>query len=840
MDTGLLGILHHPPGTLSTLLGQTGTVALPIRPSTPVRRAGPGAVSTGTGGAGKQRSAATRIAIARVARRARTKRHGGVLGLVMLMMLLAIVVVTGTAVLTAGSAATALIASLQEGLPDVKTFDQLRFSQPTRVYDRTGTHLLAQFFSEKRTVIKHFSDIPPLVVDATTVVEDRSFWQNQGYDLQSTVFASLADLTGAADRGGASTITQQLVRAVLLPKALLAPGADIYERKAKELIQSAKLTDAFPGEEGKQRIITAYLNQIFYGHNAYGIAAAAQAYFGKKMSELTLGQVALLAGLPQSPSNLDPYRYAKTTKRKGKTRIVVPTCTYGQDLQPTDPNCAVIAPVVRRDFILRALLDGFGRWTKVTKAEVVKAMNEPIVLAGDKPNPYKAPHYVVAVKQRLDQMFRDGEPVETGGYRVTTTLDWTAQRLAEKYVMAGAVLPNLRAKFLTARKALGIRAIDYAWINNLRASSIHNAALVAEDYRTGDILAYVGSADYYDKYHQKSAKFNPQFDVAGLGYRQPGSAWKPMVYTSAFEERVLTPGSVLLDITTPFAPGWRPSDADGFNRGPVLARYALQQSLNIPAIRTMSRLGNKALDQYTAKAGFTVPGGPPGDRQRRPGRRHRHRRGAGHRHGLRLRRLRERRAGDGAPLHPQGQGPVRQVGLLRGRTADQEGLEPSGRMAHGQHPVGQLRPQAEPVLGQELPAPQRARRPAADHGPQDRHHQRRQGRVHLRAPAAADQPEGDSPCRRCLDGQQQPRTRHISPASRSSPRTRRARSGGRSCATTPRAGPWSISSAPGASFGRPSTRSRVASRDRGPGRPSRSGSSRAPSRAAGARSTRLA
>ena len=144
---------------------------------------------------------------------------------------------------------------------------------------------------------------------------------------------------------------------------------------------------------------------------------------------------------------------------------------------------------------------------------------------------------------------------------MTTTLDYDAQRLAEKYVMAGAVLPNLRrSKYLTARRALRIRAADFGWISNLRASSIHNAALVAEDYRTGDVLAYVGSADYYDTYQQKSAKFEPKFDVAGIGYRQPGSAWKPMVYTSAFQERVLTPGSVLLDITTPFAgwPGGRP------------------------------------------------------------------------------------------------------------------------------------------------------------------------------------------------------------------------------------------------------------------------------------------
>jgi penicillin-binding protein 1A len=101
------------------------------------------------------------------------------------------------------------------------------------------------------------------------------------------VFATLADLTKAADRGGASSITQQLVRARLLPKDLFEPGADIYTRKAKEIIQAAKLTAAFPGERGKERIITAYLNQIPYGHNAYGISAAAQVYFGKSMAKLS-------------------------------------------------------------------------------------------------------------------------------------------------------------------------------------------------------------------------------------------------------------------------------------------------------------------------------------------------------------------------------------------------------------------------------------------------------------------------------------------------------------------------------------------------------------------------
>ena len=106
--------------------------------------------------------------------------------------------VTGTAVLTAGGAATALLASLEQGLPDVKTFDKLQFAEPTKVYDRAHKRVLATFFAEERRVVS-FNQIPQLVLDATTAVEDRTFWENQGYDLQSTVFASLANLTGAAD-----------------------------------------------------------------------------------------------------------------------------------------------------------------------------------------------------------------------------------------------------------------------------------------------------------------------------------------------------------------------------------------------------------------------------------------------------------------------------------------------------------------------------------------------------------------------------------------------------------------------------------------------------------------
>src|SRR5205809_999793 len=132
-----------------------------------------------------------------------------------------------------------------------------------------------------------------------------------GFDAPAIAAAAAEGASGTGERG-ASTITQQLVRARLLPLDVTGPGADKYMRKAKEIIQSMRLSDEFPGELGKERIITAYLNEIFYGHGAYGIAAAAQVYFGvSDLAKLTPLQASVLAGLPKSPTTLDPYRYAQ-------------------------------------------------------------------------------------------------------------------------------------------------------------------------------------------------------------------------------------------------------------------------------------------------------------------------------------------------------------------------------------------------------------------------------------------------------------------------------------------------------------------------------------------------
>ncbi|CAN5437824.1 hypothetical protein BH20CHL6_BH20CHL6_13660 [soil metagenome] len=170
-------------------------------------------------------------------------------------MLLGLIAVIATTTVGVAGAVVATVDSLETDLPDVSRFETLDFAEPSVVYDRTGTIELARFESERRQVVT-FPEIPRLVLDATIAVEDETFWENEGYDPRAIAAALRENIQGVSSRG-ASTITQQLVRARLLPPELLAPGADQRIRKAKEIIQAARLTEALPGEEGKQRIITA-------------------------------------------------------------------------------------------------------------------------------------------------------------------------------------------------------------------------------------------------------------------------------------------------------------------------------------------------------------------------------------------------------------------------------------------------------------------------------------------------------------------------------------------------------------------------------------------------------
>jgi membrane peptidoglycan carboxypeptidase len=479
-----------------------------------------------------------------------------------------------------------------QGLPDPKVLlTALAFDQQTTVVDRTGTIELARLGERKRKVVT-FADIPAEAIDATTAIEDKDFWSNPGFDVGGFVSATVDTLNGRP-RGG-STITQQLVRQRLLPPSAFVGSRE--ERKIREIIQSLRLTQAFPGIDGKRQIITAYLNQNFYGNQSYGIAAAAKTYFGKELKDLTLAQDAILAAIPQSPTKFD---LAKNAEQVCTTDVAEGAdCPKTQLVVPSDSEV-----VVRRNYILdRMKTESALSGSRHRVDEYEEAKSEPVVLVAQGGVSWRAPHFVWQVRQQLASVLCPGstadacEKIDTGGYRVTTTLDWKMQTTTEKWIYAAAVATNQK-NTKTILKNLKISPGDQSWLLNLKGKNLHNAAGAVMDYRTGEVLAYVGSGSYTSRGNKR---FQPQFDVLSDGWRQPGSSIKPLNYAIGIDDQKMTAATMFMDVTTNFGGKFIPTQADHLERGPVRLRSALQFSLNIPSIKAGLMNG---LDHFFQRSG---------------------------------------------------------------------------------------------------------------------------------------------------------------------------------------------------------------------------------------------
>jgi membrane peptidoglycan carboxypeptidase len=466
------------------------------------------------------------------------------------------------------------------GLPPATDLETIGFSEESVIYARDRETILARFSDggERREVIE-WTDVPPILADAVTAVEDRTFWTNTGVDPLGFASAAIDTLTG--DPRGASTITQQLVRQRLLPEAVMQDPSRLIERKIKEMIQAIRVTDAYRGQEGKRDILTAYLNQNFYGNNSYGVKAAAFSYFGvRDLDDLTIAQAATLAAIPQAPSTYDLVRNAVEDE---DGNLVVP---------------ADSAIVQRRNLVLQLLADDPSRRVlsgdTYDRERFLSAMEEPLVLEVKGIPAWKAPHFVWYVRDELAEKLCGDEVVtcdqlEAGGFRIVTTLDWRIQQSAEKWVQAAALVPHRPNPQAAARQL----DVPYAaWMANLRDQNVWNAALSAIDYQTGEIIAHVGSANYYER-RRVSRKMQPQFDVLADGWRQPGSAFKPFTYATGIDERSLTASTMLMDVTTNFGGGYAPTDFNGRERGPLRVRNALQFSLNVPAVKALAIVGER-------------------------------------------------------------------------------------------------------------------------------------------------------------------------------------------------------------------------------------------------------
>jgi membrane peptidoglycan carboxypeptidase len=480
-------------------------------------------------------------AFRRGAYRTNRRRNGGALGgwrLALPSSLLAVILGTlGLLVVGAGAA----LAYFTADLPSAQDLAKDPLPQSTRIYDRTGEQLLYQFEEERRQVVS-YDQIPKVLVDATVSAEDKSFFTNPGVDILGTIRAVIADLThSSTGQGGASTITQQLV------KQRIVGGELSLKRKIREAILAVEVTNTY----SKEQILELYFNQIYYGNQAYGIKAAAQTYFNKSdLSQLTLAEAALLAGLPQSPSVLDPTKAENVDRAKE-----------------------------RRGYVLGQMVDT----SSITQAQADAADAEPIKVAGPQSSVIKAPHFVFQVRNQLAEILGGDEAAVTrGGYKVTTTLDMRLQQSAETNVKDA--------------------------VEGLHRSNVWNAALVSLDTRSGEVLAYVGSVDYYNR---DDPRVQGQFDVAGIGVRQPGSAFKMFNYLTALKKGA-TAATVVIDARTDFSGradptrmspatcGYCPENADLQYHGPVTMRQAIRESRNVPAVRFLAEYSGIADTIQTA------------------------------------------------------------------------------------------------------------------------------------------------------------------------------------------------------------------------------------------------
>ena len=232
-----------------------------------------------------------------------------------------------------------------------------------------------------------------------------------------------------------------------------------------------------------------------------------------------------------------------------------------------------------------------------------------MILAPQQSSQWRAPQFVWQVRRELTTQLCGADTetctsIERGGLDITTTLDMRLQGIAEKWVKAATVVPNAKAP-RAAAKALGLTYEP--WMDNLRSKDLHNGALVAMDYQTGELVAYVGSAD--PNARKGTKKFQPNFDVLADGWRQPGSAFKPVVYSTGIGNKSITAASMFMDVVTNFGGGYTPTDADNLERGPVRMRDALMFSLNIPAVKAGQVIGNDAIQAQAEKMGIQFQNG---------------------------------------------------------------------------------------------------------------------------------------------------------------------------------------------------------------------------------------
>lgn len=415
------------------------------------------------------------------------------------------------------------------GLPDIRTVADYRPQVATLVLDRRGRPIDA--IAHQFRIVIPYSEMPALLPRAFVAAEDSRFWEHTGLDGWSIARAAVNNLLAGRRSQGGSTITQQITRGLLL-----TPEKS-YLRKLAEAILAHRIERMLSKEE----ILYLYLNEIYLGEGAYGVEAAARTYFNKHARDLDLGEIALLAGLPQSPSNYSPLR---------------------------NPDAAR----ARQRYVLNRMAED-----NIVTAEAARAAWDQGLRVTA--NWRRAVHgyFSLYVRTQLLTRFTE-EDLFRKGLRVATTVDSVLQLAAARAVQEGVARVHERHPKEPAPQG----------------------ALVALDTASGRILAMIGGADY------QSAPFNR----AVQANRQPGSAFKPLVYAAALEQG-MPPGTVLSDTPLALPSGtrklWRPTNFRGEYRGSLTMTEALVRSSNVAAVRLLRQTGLDPVVRLSGRLGITAP-----------------------------------------------------------------------------------------------------------------------------------------------------------------------------------------------------------------------------------------
>jgi len=383
------------------------------------------------------------------------------------------------------------------------------------------------FYEAKTKNVIPLNQIPKVTREAVIAVEDKDFYKHSGISPTSVLRAALADIQSREISQGGSTITQQLIKNALLS------SEQTFLRKYQEAILALEVDRRY----SKDDILEMYMNTVYFGEGAFGIQDAADAYFGKPASELTLAESALLAGILPAPSAFSPISGDKEIAFTRQRRVLNQMAAQGY----------------------------------ITIAEANKAKEEEIVFNPEKRElNFQAPHFAIMVKDELVKKYGE-QRLANSGYIVKTTLDLTNQEYVE------TVVKNQVAR--------------------LRGNKATNAAVVVMNPENGQILSLVGSHDWFD---ETNGKIN-----MAIRPRQPGSSFKPIVYADAIARRLITAATELEDKAITFPGGYKPRNYDNKFRDHVLTRYALANSLNIPAVHVLEKVGVANALEFAKKLGIT-------------------------------------------------------------------------------------------------------------------------------------------------------------------------------------------------------------------------------------------